>query len=118
LTDDLDKHEDENEKPTDPITTILFLAFILCFGYLLISSTVGIYPWMIIFDQIYFIPTWEAAITFLLILTMMFVTLIGGLVRMRYSIIIVAIVLLTAVFLIVFYTMLIFGGLLTTLSLP
>jgi hypothetical protein len=108
--------ENNSDTPTDPIATILFLAFSLCFAYLLISSTVGIYPWMILLDQIYFIPTWEAAITFLAIVTMMFATLIGGLVRMRYSIIIVAIVLLIAVFLLTFYAMLFFGGLSTPIT--
>ncbi|MFX1562257.1 MAG: hypothetical protein ACFFDP_03000 [Promethearchaeota archaeon] len=115
MTSNSDQPEEENQdEPTDPIATLLFLAFSLCFGYLFIGSTVGIYPWMILLDQIYFIPTWEAAITFLCIITVMFVTLIGGLVRMKYSIIVVGIVLIIAVFLITFYAMLLFGGLIAT----
>lgn len=119
LTKDPDKPEEKDnlDEPTDPIASFLFLAFSLCFAYLLISSTVGIYPWMILLDQIYFIPTWEAVITFLALIIMMFVTLIGGLVRMRYSIIIVGIILLIAVFLITFYVFLLIGGLATT-SIP
>jgi hypothetical protein len=78
--------------------------------YLLVASTLGLYPWFAVMDQIYFVPTWEAAITFLAIATIMFVALIGGLVRMRYSIILVGIVVLVAVFMLTFFAMLFIAG--------
>jgi hypothetical protein len=96
---------------TDPIATILFVIFIGTMGYLLTASMVGLYPWLPVLDTVYFIPTLEAVVTFLSILAIMFLSLIGGLVRMRYSIILVGIVILTAVFILTFYTMLLFAGL-------
>ena len=111
------EEEVQPKEAQDPITALLFLTFIGSFAYLLIGSSVGVYPWIIIVDQILFIPTWEAVITFLAIFIIMFVTLIAGLVRMRYSIIIVGIVTLTAVFLFTFYAMLLIGALMV-LQLP
>ena len=103
----------EQEKPahkTDPIATLLFVVFAAAAMYLLVASALGIYPWFAILEQIYFVPTWEAAITFLAIATIMFVTLIGGLVRMRYSIILVGIVVVIAVFVLAFFVMLFVAG--------
>ena len=113
MTEKADKYDEKEDslQPVDPIAVFLFLLFIGTGGYLLVASTVGLYPWMPILDTLYFIPTWEAVITFLSILTIMFLSLIGGLVKMRYSIFLVGFVLLIAVFLITFYTMLLFSGL-------
>ncbi len=99
---------------TDPIATILFVIFVGSLGYLLTASMVGLYPWMPVMNAVWFIPTWDAAITVLSLLTIMFLSLIGGLVKMRYSIILVGIVLLVAVFIITFFTMFFF----TFLSAP
>lgn len=110
-SDSLSAHQtQEPARKTDPIATLLFLAFAAALMYLLVASTLGIYPWFAVFDQVYFVPTWEAAITFLAIATIMFVTLIGGLVRMRYSIILVGIVVVIAVFVLAFFAMLFVAG--------
>jgi hypothetical protein len=103
----------DQEKPahkTDPIATLLFLVFAAALMYLLVASTLGVYPWFAVFEQIYFVPTWEAAITFLAIAAIMFVSLIGGLVRMRYSIILVGVVVVIAVFVLAFFVMLFVAG--------
>lgn len=103
----------DQEKPahkTDPIATLLFLVFAAVLMYLLVASTLGAYPWFAVLEQIYFVPTWEAAITFLAITTIMFVSLIGGLVRMRYSIILVGVVVVVAVFVLTFFVMLFVVG--------
>jgi hypothetical protein len=112
-----DKQEEEI-RPTelaDPTATILFVVFIGIMGYLFTASTVGLYPWFSILGSVYFIPTWDAIITFLTLLTIMFLSLIGGLVRMRYSIFLVGIVTVVAVFLITFFTLLLVGGFMTPL---
>jgi hypothetical protein len=112
-----DVHDQEQPgRKTDPIATLLLLAFAASLMYLLIASTLGIYPWFAVMDQIYFVPTWEAAITFLAIATIMFVTLIGGLVKMRYSIILVGLVALIAIFTLTFFVMLFIAGFGTPLS--
>ena len=72
------------EHELDPVASILFLVFIAALGYLVIANSFGIYPWIIVDNIIFFIPTWEAVITFISILIIMFVTLLGGLVRMRF----------------------------------
>ncbi len=96
----------------DPIATLLFLVFICALGYLLIASSFGIYPWAILLEEIWFIPSWDAVFTFLGVLSLMFVSLIAGLIRMRYSKMLVGILALIAVFFITFYTMLLFAGML------
>jgi len=104
---------DEQEKPAhkpDRIATLLFVVFAAAAMYLLVASTLGVYPWFAVLEQIYFVPTWEAAITFLAIAVIMFVSLIGGLVRMRYSIILVGIVVVIAVFVVAFFAMLFVAG--------
>ena len=106
--------QDAKEPPTresDPMATLFFVVFIGTFGYLLFASMVGLYPWMSIMDSVYFIPTLEAVITFLALLAIMLLSLIGGLVIMRYSIVLVGLVTLVAVFLLTFYIMLLFAGL-------
>jgi dolichyl-phosphate-mannose--protein O-mannosyl transferase len=108
----------QQEKPahkTDPIATLLFLTFAGALMYLLVGSSVGLYPWFLVLDQVYFVPTWEAAITFLAIAIIMFVTLIGGLVKMRYSIILVGVVVVIAVFVLAFFVMLFVAGFSTPL---
>ena len=118
MNNDSNASNEEEVQPTEPqdaITTLLFLTFIGTFAYLLIGSSVGFYPWVIIIDTILFIPTWDAVITFLAIFVIMSVSLIAGLVRMRYSIIIVGIIALTAVFLFTFYAMLLFGAIIASL---
>lgn len=117
----MDKTEKQDDKeqpiqPMDPIATILFVVFIGTMGYILTAMVVGLYPWFPLLDSVIFIPTWDAVITFLALLTIMFLSLIGGLVKMRYSIFLVGIVTVAAVFLITFYTMLLVGGL--TAPLP
>jgi len=104
------RQEQQRARKTDPIATLLFVAFGGALMYLLVASSVGIYPWFTVLDQIYFVPTWDAAITFLAIVTIMFVTLVGGLVRMRYSFILVGIVVVIAVFVVAFFVMLFVTG--------
>lgn len=105
--------DEEKILTTDPIATLLFLAFVASLGYLIIGYSFGIYPWAILLDQIWFIRSWDAVLTFLAILALMFTTLIGGLVRIRYSKVIVGIVTLIAVFFITYYAMLLYAYLIT-----
>jgi hypothetical protein len=100
------KSEDEPREPLDQIATILFLVFGGALGYLLIAYSYGLYPFVVIGSIQSLIPTWEAVITFVAILFIMFVSLIGGLIRMRYSIYLVAAVSLIAIFVILFYALL------------
>ena len=106
----------EQAEPTDPVTLLLFLIFIASLGYLVIGSSVGLYPWVAILEGVYFIPTVEAAITFLGITTIMFVSLIGGLLRMKYNILLVGGIALLAVFLLTFWALLLFASL--TIPIP
>ena len=102
----------EDQEPIDPLATILFVVFGGALGYLVLGRTYGFYPWLIVFDVVVFLPTWEAVGTFLVILTLMFVSLIGGMMRMRYAKLIVGIVTLIAVFVVTFYAMYMVGSLL------
>ena len=104
VLEELEEHEPQ-EHELDPVASILFLVFIAALGYLVIANSFGIYPWIIVDNIIFFIPTWEAVITFISILIIMFVTLLGGLVRMRYSIYLVGFVMLVGVFVITFYAL-------------
>ncbi|MFX1474100.1 MAG: hypothetical protein ACFFCO_01315 [Promethearchaeota archaeon] len=115
MTAKTDKQDDKVQPTelTDPTATILFVVFVGILGYLLLASTVGLYPWFLVLGTIAFFPTWDAIITFLVLLVVMFLSLIGGLVRMRYSIILVGIVAVVAVFLITFYTLLLVSGFMT-----
>ena len=108
----LDDETDEQE-PIDPLATVLFVVFGGALAYLVMGRTYGFYPWIIFFDIIVFLPTWEAVATFLAILILMFVSLIGGLMRMRYSKIVVGIITVIAVFVVTFYAMYMVGSLLT-----
>ncbi len=99
----------ENEEPREPldqIATILFLVFGGALGYLLIAYSYGLYPFVVIGDIQSLLPTWDAVITFVALLIIMFSGLIGGLIRMRYSIYLVGGVTLIAIFVIMFYAML------------
>lgn len=114
LNDDSSLEDDtEDQEPIDPLATILFVVFGGALGYLALGRTYGFYPWFVLFDVVVFLPTWEAVATFLLILTLMFVSLIGGMMRMRYSKIVVGIITLIAVFVVTFYAMYMVGSLLT-----
>ncbi|MFX0169073.1 MAG: hypothetical protein ACFE89_06875 [Candidatus Hodarchaeota archaeon] len=112
----LDDRPEEHE-PLDPLATILFIIFGGALGYLLLGRSYGFYPWTILIDVIIFIPTWDAVATFLAILVLMFVGLIGGLMRMRYSKLVIGVVTLVAVFVVTFYTMYMVGTLLVP-SIP
>ncbi|MFX1318575.1 MAG: hypothetical protein ACFE9D_11155 [Promethearchaeota archaeon] len=100
------KSEEEPREPLDQIATILFLVFGCALGYLIIAYSYGLYPFVVIDLIQSLLPTWEAVITFVAILIIMFVSLIGGLLRMRYSIYLVATVALIAIFVILFYALL------------
>ncbi len=100
------KSEEEPREPLDQIATILFLIFGGALGYLIIAYGYGLYPFVVIDPIQSLLPTWEAVITFVALLIIMFVGLIGGLIRMRYSIYLVAAVSLIAIFVILFYAML------------
>jgi len=109
--------ETDAQEPIDSLATILFVIFGGALAYLVLGRTYGFYPWLIFVDVIVFLPTWEAVATFLAILILMFVSLIGGMMRMRYSKIVVGVVTLLAVFIITFYAMYMVGSLLTP-SIP
>jgi hypothetical protein len=104
--------DSEEQEPIDPLATILFVVFGGALAYLVLGRTYGFYPWIIFFDIIVFLPTWEAVATFLAILILMFVSLIGGLMRMRYSKIVVGVVTVIAVFAVTYYAMYLIGSLL------
>ena len=107
------EEEAEEQEPIDPLATILFVVFGGALAYLVLGRTYGFYPWIIFFDVIVFLPTWEAVATFIAILILMFVSLIGGLMRMRYSKIVVGVVTVLAVFVVTFYAMYMVGSLMT-----
>ena len=98
--------EEEVREPLDQLATILFLVFGGALGYLLIASSYGLYPFVVVEPIQSLLPTWDAVITFVAILIIMFAGLIGGLVRMRYSIYLVGAVTIIAIFVVLFYTML------------
>jgi hypothetical protein len=98
--------EEEPRAPLDRLATILFLVFGGALGYLLIGYGYGLYPFVVIGPIQSLLPTWDAVITFVSLLIIMFAGLIGGLIRMRYSIYLVGVVSLVAVFVVVFYAML------------
>ncbi|MFW9830541.1 MAG: hypothetical protein ACFFD8_02025 [Candidatus Thorarchaeota archaeon] len=101
--------EDEEEEPREPmdvVGTILFLVFGGALAYLLIASGYGLYPFVVVEPISSLLPTWDAVITFIALLITMFVGLIGGLVRLRYSIWLVGAITLIAVFVVTFYAML------------
>jgi hypothetical protein len=98
--------EDEQQESVDTLATILFIVFGGALGYLLIGSGYGLYPFVVVGSISSLLPSWDAVITFIAILIIMFAGLIGGLIRMRYSIILVGAVTLIAVFVVTFYTML------------
>jgi hypothetical protein len=93
-------------EPMDQLATILFLVFGGALGYLLIAYGYGIYPFVVVEPIQSLLPTWDAVITFVALLIIMFAGLIGGLVRMRYSIYLVGTVTLFAIFVILFYALL------------
>jgi len=101
-----DTGEEEPREPLDQIATILFLVFGGALGYLLIGYSYGLYPFVVIEPIQSLLPTWDAVITFVALLIIMFTGLIGGLIRMRYSIYLVGAVTLIAIFVILFYAML------------
>ena len=98
--------EEEPREPLDQLATILFLVFGGALGYLLIAYSYGLFPFVFV-DPIHsLLPTWDAVITFIALLIIMFTGLIGGLVRMRYSICLVGAITLIAIFIVLFYAML------------
>lgn len=97
---------EEAREPLEKISMILFLIFGCALGYILIGSGYGLYPFVVAENISSLLPTWEAVFTFIALLIVMFVGLIGGLIRMRYSIVIVGIVALIAVFVVTFYALL------------
>jgi len=111
-----DARQTDQEEPTDPLSLLLFLIFVSSLGYLVIGSSVGLYPWIPLLESIYFIPTVEAVITFLAIATIMFASLIGGLLRMKYNLFLVGGIALLAVFLLTFWALLLFSSLIAPLT--
>jgi hypothetical protein len=105
-TEDSSSEEEEFREPLDQIATILFVIFGGALGYILIASGFGLYPFVVIGPITSLLPTWDAVITFIVLLIIMFMGLIGGLIRMRYSIVVVGIITVIAVFVITFYAML------------
>ncbi|MFX0079998.1 MAG: hypothetical protein ACFE8O_12240 [Candidatus Hermodarchaeota archaeon] len=98
--------EEEAQEPLDQLATILFIAFGGALGYLLIASGYGLYPFIVVEPVSSLLPTWDAVITFIALLLIMFLGLIGGLIRMRYSIVVVGVITVVAVFVVTFYAML------------
>jgi hypothetical protein len=98
--------EEEHQEPIDQLATILFIIFGGALGYLLIASGYGLYPFIVVEPVSSLLPTWDAVITFIALLLIMFLGLIGGLVRMRYSIVVVGVITVIAVFVVTFYAML------------
>ena len=99
-------NEEEHREPLDQLATILFLVFGGALGYLLIAYGYGLYPFVVVEPIQSLLPTWDAVITFVALLILMFAGLIGGLVRMRYSIYLVGAVTLFSIFIILFYALL------------
>lgn len=98
--------EEEPQEPFDQLATILFIVFGGALGYLLIASGYGLYPFIVVEPVTSLLPTWDAVITFIALLLIMFLGLIGGLIRMRYSIVVVGVITVIAVFVVTFYAML------------
>lgn len=105
-TEDSASGEEESQEPLDQLATILFMVFGGALGYLLIASGYGLYPYVVIEPITSLLPTWDAVITFIALLIIMFLGLIGGLIRMRYSIVVVGVITVVAVFVVTFYAML------------
>lgn len=107
-TDDssTENNDEEFQEPIDQLATILFVVFGGALGYLLIASGYGIYPFVVVEPVSSLLPTWDAVITFIALLLIMFLGLIGGLIRMRYSIVVVGVITVIAVFVVTFYAML------------
>ncbi|MHA2315413.1 MAG: hypothetical protein ACXACF_09075 [Candidatus Hermodarchaeia archaeon] len=105
-TEDSTSEEEEPQEPLDQLATILFMVFGGALGYLLIASGYGLYPYVVIEPITSLLPTWDAVITFIALLIIMFLGLIGGLIRMRYSIVVVGVITVVAVFVVTFYAML------------
>jgi hypothetical protein len=106
---DVDTENSSNEEehePLDRLATILFLVFGGALGYILIASSYGLYPWVVVGPISSLLPTWDAVITFIALLIIMFTALIGGLIRMRYSMILVGVITVIAVLVITLYAML------------
>ncbi|MHA2405635.1 MAG: hypothetical protein ACXADB_02640 [Candidatus Hermodarchaeia archaeon] len=101
-----DTNNEDLREPVDQLATILFLVFGGALGYLLIAYGYGLYPFVVVEPIQSLLPTWDAVITFVALLIIMFAGLIGGLVRMRYSIYLVGAVTLFAIFVILFYALL------------
>ena len=99
-------NDEELQEPLDQLATILFLVFGGAMGYLLIAYGYGLYPFVVVEPIQSLLPTWDAVITFVALLILMFAGLIGGLVRMRYSIYLVGAITLFAIFIILFYALL------------
>ena len=104
--EDTTNNEEEPREPLDQLATILFLVFGGALGYLLIAYGYGLYPFIVVEPIQSLLPTWDAVITFVALLIIMFVGLIGGMIRMRYSIYAVGAVTLFAIFIILFYALL------------
>ncbi len=98
--------EEPPREPIDSIATVLFLVFGGALGYLLIGYSYGLYPFVVVGPIQSLLPTWDAVITFVALLIIMFAGLIGGLIRMRYSIYLVGVVTLIAIFVILLYALL------------
>ncbi|MFX1509069.1 MAG: hypothetical protein ACFFBR_02065 [Promethearchaeota archaeon] len=106
LIESENESDEEPREPLDQLATILFLVFGGALGYLLIAYSYGLYPFIVVDPIQSLLPTWDAVITFIALLIIMFAGLIGGLVRMRYSIYLVGAVTLIAIFVILFYALL------------
>ncbi len=107
IENNINEDEETNQhEPMDPIATILFLVFGGALGYLLIASGFGLFPFIVVGEINSLLPIWEAVITFIALLIIMFTGLIGGRIKMLYSIYLVGIVTLVAVFAVTFYAML------------
>jgi len=105
-TEDSASEAEEPQEPIDQFATILFIVFGGALGYLLIASGYGLYPFVVVEPITSLLPTWDAVITFIALLIIMFLGLIGGLIRMRYSIVVVGVITVIAVFVVTFYAML------------
>ena len=100
------ENEEEQHEPLDQLAVILFLVFGGALGYLLIGYSYGLYPFVVAGSIQSLLPTWDAVITFIALLIILFGGLIGGLIRMRYSIFLVGGLTLVAIFVVLFYAML------------
>ena len=103
---DTEIEEEEPKEPLDQLATILFFVFGGALGYLVLAYSYGLYPFVVVEPIQSLLPTWDAVITFIALLIIMFAGLIGGLIRMRYSIFVVGAITLVAIFLVLFYALL------------